>query len=184
MKKETLYTLNEDLTYTPKEVEIQEIGDKAVVFILGIICLCWMFFSLVQFEENKTYQKTTTKLQEENRVLKESLIYSSNENLMHLSLENVDDFIEQLPFADKALIKKQYRIESGNLKSELAIKYNNIFGMKTSKRKHTYVGIAHNDYVIYAHWTLSVIDRLLYEIYVGTSLKNYSTDPNYLHKLK
>jgi hypothetical protein len=56
--------------------------------------------------------------------------------------------------------------------------------MKTSSRKHTYMGISKDNYVIYSDWTLSIIDRLLYEIYVGTSLKNYASDPNYLKKVK
>lgn len=108
-----------------------------------------------------------------------------NQTDMSLTKENVDAFIDCLPFADKAEAKKQYRLESGNLTSDLARKNQNIYGMKTSSRKHTYSYIANKDkYVGYEHWTLSVVDRLLYEIYVGTSLKNYSTDPNYLTKLK
>lgn len=122
-------------------------------------------------------------LQAKNDSLALDLLF--NQTDMSMTKENVDAFIDCLPFSDKAEAKKQYRLESGNLTSDLARKNQNIYGMKTSSRKHSYSYIANKDkYVGYEHWTLSVVDRLLYEIYVGTSLKNYSTDPNYLTKLK
>lgn len=99
------------------------------------------------------------------------------------TLKKVDSFIDILPFKDKNLIKRQYRLESGNLKSDLTRTNNNIFGMKASKRKHTYKRICENGYAVYSNIQMSVLDRLMYEIYVGNSLKNYAEDKNYLKKL-
>jgi hypothetical protein len=99
------------------------------------------------------------------------------------TLKKVDSFIDILPFKDKNLIKRQYRLESGNLKSNVARNNNNIFGMRASKRKHTYKKICKNGYAVYSNIQMSIIDRLLYEIYVGNSLKNYAEDKNYIKKL-
>lgn len=99
------------------------------------------------------------------------------------TLKKVDSFIDILPFKDKNLIKRQYRLESGNLKSDLTRKNNNIFGMRGSKRRHTYIGICENNYAIYSNIQMSVLDRLMYEIYVN-NLKTYAEDKNYLTKLK
>jgi hypothetical protein len=55
--------------------------------------------------------------------------------------------------------------------------------MKASSRRHTYIGIDKNGYAVYKNIQLSIIDRLLYEIYCGTSLKGYAKDPLYLKKL-
>jgi hypothetical protein len=100
------------------------------------------------------------------------------------TLKQVDSFIDILPFSDKTTCKKQYRIESNNLKSDLVKKNKNIWGMKSSIRRNTYIGIDKNGYAIYSSIYMSILDRLLYDIYVGTSLKNYAKDPLYLKKLK
>jgi hypothetical protein len=100
------------------------------------------------------------------------------------TLKQVDSIIDLLPFSDRVTCKKQYRLESNNLKSDLVKKNKNIWGMKASSRRHTYSSIDKNGYAIYSNIQLSIIDRLLYEIYCGTSLKGYATDPLYLKKLK
>jgi hypothetical protein len=55
--------------------------------------------------------------------------------------------------------------------------------MKASSRKHTYKNIK-NGYANYSTWQMSVLDRLMYEIYVGTSLVGYAEDLNYKQKLQ
>jgi hypothetical protein len=99
------------------------------------------------------------------------------------TLKQVDSIINEMPFSDKATCKKQYRLESNNLKSDLVMKNKNCFGMRASSRRHTYIGIDKNGYAIYSSIYMSIVDRLLYEIYVGTSLKGYASDKNYLKKL-
>jgi hypothetical protein len=99
------------------------------------------------------------------------------------TLKQVDSIINEMPFSDKITCKKQYRLESNNLKSDLVMKNKNIWGMKASSRRHTYIGIDKNGYAIYSSIYMSIVDRLLYDIYVGNSLKNYAEDVNYLKKL-
>jgi uncharacterized FlgJ-related protein len=101
------------------------------------------------------------------------------------SLQKVDSFIDILPFKDKNLIKRQYRLESGNLKSNVARKNNNLFGIKNAeKRPQLGRKSKINDYRHYENWMLSIFDRYLYELNYGTKLKNYSEDENYKKKIQ
>jgi hypothetical protein len=104
------------------------------------------------------------------------------DSVQKFNLKTVDEYIETLPFKNKNLIKKQYRLESNYLKSSLVRTNFNLFGMKASSRKHTYKNIK-NGYANYSTWQMSVLDRLMYEIYVGTSLVGYAEDLNYFEKL-
>jgi uncharacterized FlgJ-related protein len=113
---------------------------------------------------------------------KEHQMEALNDTIQKMNLKVVDSYIESLPFKNKTLIKKQYRIESSYLKSNLVKTNNNLFGMKASSRKHTYKNIK-NGYANYSTWQMSVLDRLMYEIYVGTSLKGYAEDVRYFEKL-
>jgi hypothetical protein len=159
----------ETLTFSETENNYQKpFYISLVICFILILSLCFAFNLLVKQNE----------IINENK-LNKSQIEWHNEKTM----KEVDDYINQLPFADKELIKRQYRLETGNLTSYASKYENNLFGMKTSSRKHTYMGISKDNYVIYSDWTLSIIDRLLYEIYCGTSLKGYATDKNYFKKL-
>lgn len=99
------------------------------------------------------------------------------------SMKIVDSIIDEMPFSDKITAKKQYRLESGNLGSDLVKKNKNIWGMKASGRRHTYIGIDKKGYAIYSSIYMSIVDRLLYDIYCGNSLKGYASDPEYRKKL-
>jgi hypothetical protein len=99
------------------------------------------------------------------------------------SMKKLDSIINEMPFSDKITCKKQYRLESGHLASDLVKNNNNCFGMRASSRRNTYIGIDKNGYAIYSSIYMSIVDRLLYDIYVGTSLKNYASDPLYFKKL-
>jgi uncharacterized FlgJ-related protein len=142
------------------------------------VCLAICLFLIMSLSYSFYLLSIQSKELKQMNIVK-SQIQWHNEKTMEL----VDNYIDQLPFADKELIKRQYRIESGNLTSYASRYENNLFGMKISSRKHTYMGVSKDNYVIYSDWTLSIIDRLLYEIYCGTSLKGYATDENYFKKL-
>jgi flagellum-specific peptidoglycan hydrolase FlgJ len=113
---------------------------------------------------------------------KEHQIEVLADSIQKLNLKVVDSYIESLPFKNKNLVKAQYRLESNYLKSSLVRTNFNLFGMKASSRKHTYKNIK-NGYANYSTWQMSVLDRLMYEIYVGTSLKGYAEDKSYFQKL-
>ena len=107
-----------------------------------------------------------------------------NDSVQKLNLKVVDEYIESLPFKNKTLIKKQYRIESSYLKSNLVKTNNNLFGIKNAgKRAQIGRKSKYNDYRHYDNWQMSVIDRLLYEVKYGTSLSGYAEDSRYFQKL-
>ena len=106
------------------------------------------------------------------------------DTIQKMNLKVVDSYIETLPFKNKTLIKKQYRIESSYLKSNLVKTNNNLFGIKNAgKRQQAGTKCNINDYRKYSTWQLSVIDRLLYEVKYGTSLSGYAEDSQYFQKL-
>jgi hypothetical protein len=141
-----------------------------------LLCICLILILSLCFAFNV--------LEQQNKKLKQIEVKKISFQIENLkTLKQVDSFIDILPFSDKITCKKQYRIESANLTSNLTIKNKNVYGMCASKRRHTYSSIDKNGYAVYENIQLSVIDRLLYDIYVGTSLKGYATDKNYFKKL-
>jgi uncharacterized FlgJ-related protein len=115
---------------------------------------------------------------------KEHQMEALNDSIQKLNLKVVDEYIESLPFKNKTLVKKQYRIESNYLKSNLVKTNNNLFGIKNAgKRVQIGRKSKYNDYRHYDNWQMSVIDRLLYEVKYGTSLAGYAEDKSYFDKL-
>jgi flagellum-specific peptidoglycan hydrolase FlgJ len=93
------------------------------------------------------------------------------------------------------IVYAQAILESGNLKSKLVKRNNNLFGMrKPSKRKTTAVGIK-SKYAVYTHWTSSVHDYKLWQQYLFRKKmmsrkqylsyiqKRYSETPNYVSRV-
>jgi hypothetical protein len=162
---------NESLTFIERnDHEIKLKKKNNLIIILSIVCLSLLYFNYLAYSMLGDYQK------------KEHQIEVLNDSIQKKNLKVVDSYIESLPFKNKTLIKRQYRLESNYLKSSLVSTNCNLFGMKASSRKHTYKNIK-NGYANYSTWQMSVLDRLMYEIYVGTSLKGYAEDSNYFEKL-
>ena len=141
---------------------------------------------VLYFDSNAQKQKDTISAQKSKidtlEVNLDSIIKSKD---LPLTLKSVDWVIDLLPFKDKLTVKKQYRIESGNLKSKLVFTNKNLFGVRNAgKRPQPGCKSKINDYRHYDHWIFSVFDRYIYEIYNGTSLKGYAEDVNYMKKLK
>lgn len=165
------------LIYDKNTLQFIEVENKyKIPFYFCIFCCFFLVISI-------SYSFNLISIQNKKIIAKnESILYIKNEN--RKTMQKIDKFIESLPFSNKKLIKKQYRLESGNLTSNITKNNFNIFGMKASSRKHTYIGIDKNGYAIYSSIEMSILDRLMYEIYIGKSLKNYAEDKNYLKKLK
>jgi hypothetical protein len=140
------------------------------IIILSLVILSLFYANYMAYSMLGDYQK------------KEHQMEALNDTNQKMNLKLVDSYIESLPFKNKTLIKKQYRLESNYLKSSLVRTNFNLFGMKASSRKHTYKNIK-NGYANYSTWQMSVLDRLMYEIYVGTSLSGYAEDVGYFDKL-
>ena len=162
---------NESLTFIERNEH--ELKIKTLyywIIILSLVILSLFYANYLAYSMLGEYQE------------KEHQMEALADSVQKMNLKVVDSYIETLPFKNKNLIKKQYRLESNYLKSSLVRTNFNLFGMKASSRKHTYKNIK-NGYANYTTWQMSILDRLMYDIYVGTSLKGYAEDSNYFQKL-
>jgi hypothetical protein len=152
--------------------------------IIGVVIT--FFVMVLYFNSEAQKHKDTIKHQaKEIKCLKSNLDSLSKSKDLPLTLKTVDWLIDQLPFKDKELVKKQYRLESGNLKSKLVFTNWNIFGIKNANsRPQPGCKSKINDYRQYDHFVFSIFDRCLYDLKHGTSLKGYAADPNYMKKVK
>ena len=143
------------------------------IIILSLVILSLFYANYLAYSMLGDHQK------------KEHQMEALNDTIKKMNLKVVDEYIESLPFKNKNLIKKQFRLESSYLKSNLVRTNNNLFGIKNAN-KRTQIGRKSkiNDYRHYDNWQMSVLDRLMYEIYVGTSLVGYAEDSQYFQKLQ
>jgi hypothetical protein len=145
---------------------------KYWIIILSLVILSLFYANYLAYSMLGDYQK------------KEHQMEVLADSVQKLNLKVVDSYIESLPFKNKTLIKKQYRIESSYLKSNLVKTNNNLFGIKNAgKRAQIGRKSKINDYRHYDNWQMSVLDRLLYEAKYGTSLSGYAEDVKYFQKL-
>lgn len=93
------------------------------------------------------------------------------------------------------ILLKQAKIESGNYSSNVYKTNNNLYGMRRVYRRQTTQSGENNGYGTYNNWCLSVLDRLLLDMFVFKNEKPsreaylkamecYAEDPNYINKLK
>ena len=93
------------------------------------------------------------------------------------------------------ILLKQAKLESGNYTSNVFMNSCNLYGMrKVGKRQTTQIGI-YNGYGVYNNWCLSVLDRMLWDVFRFKNKKPsreeylkalglYAEDNNYINKLK
>ena len=97
---------------------------------------------------------------------------------VELNETNLAQCIVSLKIENKEMAFKIAMLESGNLKSGLAIKGNNLFGMRYNRRgfcSDTIYG-----YAFYKCWQLSVIDYFYWQKRYS---RGYAKDLNYRKKL-
>lgn len=154
---------------------------KATIILTSLIVLLLFYFQSDAQKSKDTILLQKTKIQ----ILESNLDSLAKTKDLSLTIKTVDWIIDLLPFKNKAMIKKQYRVESGHLKSNLTYTNNNIFGMKNAgNRPQPGTKSKINDFRKYEHFIFSIFDRYLFELKHGTSLKGYAEDVNYLDKIK
>lgn len=106
----------------------------------------------------------------------------------------VKEQIDELGIEHPEVVYKQYVIESGKGTSNLAVKYNNLFGMKLAKnRPTTAIGVTKSGFAIYRSKRESIIDYALWQSsyarkltkseYLSLLGKMYAENPDYISKL-
>lgn len=108
-----------------------------------------------------------------------------------LNLRNVLYVIERAGIKEPDKVLAQCRLETGDLTSNICLKYNNLFGMKYPRIRQTKAIGRHKSMSIYRTWQESIED---YKIWQDTFYKGgdyydflegrYATDKKYIDKLK
>jgi uncharacterized FlgJ-related protein len=98
-----------------------------------------------------------------------------------LSVANIKSALCELQINYQDEVLTRILIESGNLKSKLTIKGNNLFGMrKSGKRKNTALKSTLYGYATYKHWIYSIIDYKLWEM--SSKPKRHETYKQFLKR--
>ena len=175
------YTLSHNLEL--KDISIEVVSERKQLqlhlytLVFSFVVLLFIFaFTAIKFDQEQSSRDR------EIEDLKQSILHLNQSDSLDYNLKSVESYIESIPFKDKDLIKRQMRLESGNTLSSVARSNNNVFGMRNAG-KRPQLGIK-GDYRNYIHWTQSVMDRYLYELYFGTGLKGYAQDDKYFQKIK
>lgn len=177
-----------------------------VAVISAILCaIVWFgfwfgfLFVFVKYHQGKSDNEVLTeKIQQEEQIL--SLEYSIGYWFINTPKEVNDSILYQFLIDNNAwfpdILLKQAKIESANYTSDVYKNTNNLYGMKkVGKRQTTQVNNTYKGYGCYNNWCLSVLDRMLWDIFVFEGEKPsrekylkamsiYAEDKNYLTKLK
>ena len=173
-----------------------------VAVISAILCaIAWFgfLFMFVKYHQGKSDNAVLTeKIQQEEQVL--SLEYSIGYWFINTPEEINDTVLYQFLLDNNAwypdILLKQAKIESANYTSDVYKNTNNLYGMKkVGKRQTTQVNNTYKGYGCYNNWCLSVLDRMLWDVFVFNGEKPsrekylkamsiYAEDKNYLTKLK
>ena len=174
----------------------------AVICILfgGILILATLFTASV-IEQHR--------LNKENELLKEQLLKDETELSLEHSIgywfintpKDINDSILYKFLVDNNawfpdILLKQAKIESSNYSSDVYLNANNLYGMKkVGKRQTTQLNNTYKGYGCYNNWCLSVLDRMLWDIFIFNNVKPskeeylkaisiYAEDTNYIKKIR
>lgn len=182
LKKMKLYKINTN-TLSYEDVTVEIYGKIRELKLKMYVCAVTSIVILLMHVFNSYLsQKDLKSKNNEIAILKSNIAQLQKVEDSRMNLHNVDKYIDKFPFKDKHQVKRQMRLESGNTLSKIARNNNNLFGMRNAGKR---IQLGNKgEYRIYNNWNESVIDRYLYELYNGNSLKNYAKDINYKSKLK
>ena len=99
-----------------------------------------------------------------------------------LTKENLWIEILKVKIKYPEIVFAQAMLESGNLKSTLCVKYNNLFGMKMPKKRATLAkNNTENVFASFKTWREAVLDYKLYQDNIN--IDKYKTEQSYLSYL-
>lgn len=140
-----------------------------IVLIVAWIA-CIILFSISDWNINR--------LKQQNKYLKEQLIkddqilsleYSIGYWFIHQPEEINDSILYKFLIDNEAwypdILFKQAKLESGNYTSNIYKNSNNLYGMKKVGKRQTTQTSTYNGYGVYNNWCLSVLDRMLWDMF-------------------
>ena len=113
-----------------------------------------------------------------------------------LTLESLTEALYYMEVKHPEIVLKQALLESGHFTSALYRTNNNLFGMKRARQRETTATGQKRGYATYTHWSLSLKDYRLMQMYYekkGQSMRDYyaflltigyAQDKKYIEKLK
>jgi hypothetical protein len=118
----------------------------------------------------------------------------TSKDKMPMTKENVARYIYALNIEHPKIVLAQAILESGHFKSVVAVKNNNIFGMREAKQRVTTATGTQLNHAKYSRWQESVMDYGLYQAsylkglteseYWSYLEQHYSETPGYTNLLK
>ena len=166
-----------------------------VSWVLAIVAWLLAFIPLVHRTEE--IKELSDKIYKEEQML--SLEYSIGYWFINTPEEINDSTLYQFLLDNNAwypdILLKQAKIESGNYKSNVYVNSCNLYGMRKVGKRNTTQRGTYNGYGVYDNWCLSVLDRMLWDVFYFKNEKPteeeylkamsiYSEDSNYISKIK
>lgn len=171
-----------------------------VAVIIAVSFIAMIFINNEQSKILKSQQELIAKYRTE--LLHEELIITLEQEIGHYMLQpnsEVNDSIlyrflksNNVWFPD--ILLAQAKLESGNYSSSIYRRNNNLYGMKECSKRQTTQTSIKNGYGVYNNWQLSVLDRILWDVFTFEkkptedeyleALKSYVQDPGYIAKIK
>ena len=162
-----------------------------------VLAMLFIVTLIAAFNTEKELKVLTVELAQDEQIL--SLEYSIGYWFINEPETINDSTLYQFLIDNNAwypdILLKQAKLESGNYTSNVFMNSCNLYGMrKVGKRQTTQIGI-YNGYGVYNNWCLSVLDRMLWDVFRFKNKKPsreeylkalglYAEDNNYINKLK
>ena len=159
-----------------------------IVILLGMLCIHLKMENIRINNEIKEEIVLTEKSLEQN--IGEAILYPSKE----INDSILYDYLVEINAWYPEVLLAQAKLESANYESNIFKKTNNMYGMKSvNSRMHCQTG-SYNTYGLYDSWQLSVIDRVLWDLFAFktkpdietyiSKLEIYAEDTVYIKKIK
>lgn len=165
------------------------------IIIVSVFLVIYTMF--VCNHQDELLHRLNIQLEQEEQML--SLEYAIGYWFINTPKEINDSTLYQFLLDNDAwypdILLKQAKIESGNYKSNVYVNSCNLYGMrKVGKRNTTQRGV-YNGYGVYDNWCLSVLDRMLWDVFYFKNEKPteeeylkamsiYAEDSDYISKIK
>lgn len=165
-----------------------------VIIIVSVFLVAYTMF--VCNRQDKLLHKLDIQLEQDEQML--SLEYSIGYWFINTPEEINDSVLYKFLLDNNAwypdILLKQAKIESGNYKSNVYVNSCNLYGMRKVGKRNTTQRGTYNGYGVYDNWCLSVLDRMLWDIFYFKNIKPsreeylkamsvYAEDENYINKL-
>ena len=179
--------------------ELKSAANWLIIFGIIIIITLIVIFVLAGTLNDTIKEKEKYKTE----LVKEEAMFSLEYNIGYWFINNPDeindtilyDFLKENGAWYPDILLKQAKIESGNYTSAIYKTNNNLYGMRRVYKRQTTQNGENNGYGTYNNWCLSVLDRLLWDMFTFNNekpdkdtylkaLRVYAEDPGYIKKLQ